>query len=128
MYSYLVMLVVASVVGFQGWRTVFNNYAVDVVGVNSVQIGMIQSIREIPGFLTFFVIYLLLIIAKHRFAALSSIILGLGVVLAGAFPSVGGLIFTTVIMSGGFHFFETSNQSLTLAQLIKEPEKLPVYS
>ena len=50
MYSYLVMLVVASAVGFQGWRTLFNNYDVDVVGVNSVQIGMIQSIREVQDF------------------------------------------------------------------------------
>ncbi len=114
MYLYLIMLAVASAIGFQGWRTMFNNFAVDDVGVNSVQIGIIQSVREIPGFLTFFVVYLLLLFSEHRFAALSVIMLGIGVFLTGAFPSFGGLLFTIVIMSVGFHFFETSNQSLSL--------------
>lgn len=114
MYRYLILLVVASAFGFQGWRTLFNNFAVDVVGVNSVQIGIIQSVREIPGFLTFFVIYLLLLFAEHRFAALSVILLGIGVFITGLFPSFGGLLFTITVMSVGFHFFETSNQSLSL--------------
>ena len=123
MYPFLAMLVVASAVCFQGWRTLFNNYAVDFVGINSVQIGIIQSVREIPGFLTFFVIYLLLIFAEHRFAAVSLIILGAGVALAGALPSFGGLVLTTVIMSVGFHFFETCNQSLSLQYF--EGERVP---
>jgi hypothetical protein len=114
MYRYLLLLVIASAIGFQGWRTLFNNYAVDVVGVNGFQIGVIQSVREIPGFLTFFVIYLLLVIKEHRFAALSIVMLGGGVFMAGIFPSFGGLVFTTVVMSVGFHFFETTNQSLSL--------------
>ncbi|WP_163711572.1 MFS transporter [Mangrovibacterium lignilyticum] len=114
MYHFLILLVVASAMGFQGWRTLFNNFAVDVVGVNSVQIGMIQSVREIPGFLTFFVVYLLLIFAEHRFASFSVILLGIGVFLTGLFPSFRGLLFTIVVMSVGFHFFETCNQSLSL--------------
>ena len=123
MYSYLILLVVASSIGFQGWRTLFNNFAVDVVGVDSVQIGIIQSVREIPGFLTFFAIYLLLIIVEHRFAALSVILMGVGVILTGAFPSFGGLVGTTVIMSVGFHFFATSNQSLSLQYF--ESDRVP---
>ncbi|WP_320168030.1 MFS transporter [Mangrovibacterium marinum] len=114
MYKYLILLAVASAMGFQGWRTLFNNFAVDVAGVNSVEIGILQSVREIPGFLTFFVIYLLLIFAEHRFAALSVILLGIGVTLSGMFPSFHGLLFTIVVMSVGFHFFETCNQSLSL--------------
>ncbi len=120
MYSYLVLLVVVSAAAFQGWRTLFNNYAVDIVGINAVQIGAIQSVREIPGFLTFFVIYFLLIIAEHRFAALSVMLLGIGVILAGMLPSFAGLMFTTVLMSVGFHFFETANQSLTLQYFSRE--------
>lgn len=114
MYRFLILLVVASALGFQGWRTLFNNFAVDVVGVNSVEIGILQSVREVPGFLTFFVVYLLLIFAEHRFAALSVIVLGAGVGLTGLFPSFGGLLMTIVIMSVGFHYFETCNQSLSL--------------
>lgn len=114
MYSYLVMLVIASAVGFQGWLTLFNNFAVDTIGLNSFEVGAIQSVKEIPGFLTFFVVFLLLLIAEHRFAALAVILLGVGNILVGLFPSFGGLLLTTLTLSLGFHFFETSNQSLTL--------------
>ncbi|MFV0522865.1 MAG: MFS transporter [Mangrovibacterium sp.] len=114
MYGYLILLVIASAIGLQGWRTVFNNYAVDVVGVNSIQIGISQSVREIPGFLTFLAVYVMMIIAEHKFAALSVVVLGLGVLLTGVFPSFCGLLFTIIIMSTGFHFLETCNQSLSL--------------
>ncbi len=114
MYSYLVMLVIASAFGFQGWQTLFNNFAVDVIGLDSIHVGAIQSAKEIPGFLTFFAVFILLIIAEHRFAALAVIVLGVGDMLAGMFPSFGGLLTTTLILSVGFHYFETTNQSLAL--------------
>ena len=114
MYSYLLLLVIATAIGFQGWRTLFNNYSVDVVGLNSVHVGAIQSVREIPGFLTFFVIYLLLLFREHRFAAFSVLLLGAGVLATGLFPTFIGVLGTTIIMSLGFHFFQTCNQSLTL--------------
>ena len=114
MYSYLVLLVLASAIGFQGWQTLFNNYAVDTIGLNSFQVGSIQSVKEIPGFLTFFAVFILLIVAEHRFAALAIIILGIGDLMVGLFPSFGGLLLTTLTLSMGFHYFETSNQSLTL--------------
>ena len=114
MYLYLVMLVTASAFGFQGWQTLFNNFAVDTIGLNSIQVGAIQSVKEIPGFLTFFAVFILLIIAEHRFAALAVIVLGIGDLLAGLFPSFGGLLVTTLILSLGFHYFETCNQSLAL--------------
>jgi predicted MFS family arabinose efflux permease len=37
-----------------------------------------------------------------------------GVALTGYLPEYSGLIFTTLLMSFGFHYFETMNQSLTL--------------
>jgi len=114
MYRYLLLLVIAVAIGFQGWRTLFNNYAVDVVGINAFQMGVIQSVREIPGFLTFFVVYLLIFCSEYRFAAISAALLGLGVLLTGFFPSHTGLIGTTILMSVGMHFFETTKQSLTL--------------
>ena len=114
MYQYLMLLVIAATAGHQGWRTLFNNFAVDQIGINGFQVGIIQSVREIPGFLVFLVIYLLLIIKEHRLSAISVLFVGLGVALTGFFPSFWGLVFTTLIMSVGFHYFETTNKSLTL--------------
>jgi hypothetical protein len=50
MYRYLLVLTVASAIGLQGWRTLFNNFAVEVAGLDGHQVGIIQSVREIPGF------------------------------------------------------------------------------
>lgn len=114
MYLYLIILTISSTIGLQVWRTLFNNFAVDVAGLNGNHIGMIQSVREIPGFLALLAVYFLLFIKEHRLSALSILILGMGVSVTGLFPSYSGLLFTTLLMSFGFHYFETTNMSLTL--------------
>jgi hypothetical protein len=114
MYRYLIVLTIASTVGLQSWRTLFNNFAVDVARLNGQQVGIIQSLRELPGFLTLLVVFVIRIVAEHRLSSLSVLLLGLGVAITGFFPSYLGLALTTVIMSFGFHYYETTNQSLTL--------------
>ena len=114
MFRYLTLLTIASAVGLQTWRTLFNNFAVEIVHLEGNHIGMIQSLREVPGFLALLVIFLIILIKEHRLSALSIITLGVGVGLTGVLPSYLGLIFTTLIMSFGFHYYETTNQSLTL--------------
>ena len=114
MYLYLVVLTISSTVGLQVWRTLFNNFAVDVAGLMGNQIGMIQSVRELPGFLALLAVYVILLIKEHRLSALSILFLGLGVALTGFFPSYPGLLLTTLLMSFGFHYYETTNMSLTL--------------
>ena len=114
MYLYLIILTISSTVGLQVWRTLFNNFAVDIAGLDGNHVGMIQSVREIPGFLALLAVYFLLFIKEHRLSALSILILGLGVSITGLFPSYSGLLFTTLLMSFGFHYFETTNMSLTL--------------
>lgn len=114
MYNFLLLLIIAATMGLQGWRTLFNNFAVDQVGINGFQVGVIQSFREIPGFLTFLVVYLLLIFKEHKLSIYSVMLTGLGVMLTGFFPTYLGIIFTTFLFSTGFHYFETTNKSLTL--------------
>jgi len=114
MFRYLAVLTIASMAGLQTWRTLFNNFAVDIAHLEGNQIGMIQTFREIPGFLALLAIYVMLIIKEHRLSALSILILGIGLTSTGFFPSYQGLIMTTMVMSFGFHYFETTNQSLTL--------------
>ena len=114
MYRFLVVLTVASAVGLQGWRTLFNNFAVEVAGMNGAQVGIIQSVREIPGFLALLAVYVMLVVKEHRLSALSILVLGLGVAATGLFPSFAGLTLTTLVMSFGFHYYETAKRSLTL--------------
>ena len=114
MYRYLIVLTISSSAGLQAWQTLFNNFAVDVAGLNGHHIGMIQSIREIPGFLALLAVFVILFIKEYRLSSLSILFLGLGVAVTGLFPSYFGLIMTTLIMSFGFHYYETTNMSLTL--------------
>ncbi|BCL60914.1 MFS transporter [Desulfomarina profundi] len=124
MYLYILLLSMCATGGLQAARILFDNFAVHVVHLNGNHIGMIQSIREIPGFLSLFVIYILFIIKEHRLASVSVLILGAGIALTGFFPTYYGLIFTTLIMSFGFHYFETTNQSLTLQYFDKDEAPL----
>ena len=120
MYRYLVVLTIASTIGLESWLTLFNNFAVEVVALEGNQIGLIQSVREIPGFLSLLVVFALLVIKEHRLSALTIIILGPGMGLTGLLPSFAGLIFSTLIMSFGFHYFDTTRDSLTLQYFDEE--------
>ncbi|MCK5686538.1 MFS transporter [bacterium] len=120
MYSYLIILTICSSAGLQFWRTLFDNFSVNIVGLDGSHIGALQSIREIPGFLALLVTYVILIIKEHKLSALSIIVFGAGISLTGLLPSYTGLMFTTLIMSFGFHYYETTNQSLTLQYFDKQ--------
>lgn len=124
MYLYLLVLTLCATGGLQAWRTLFDNFAVQVIGLDGHHIGIIQSLREVPGFLALLVVYVLLFIKEHKLAALSILFLGLGVCLTGLLPSFYGLIATTMLMSFGFHYFETMNQSLTLQYFSKTDSPL----
>ena len=114
MYRYLMVLTIASMAGMQIWRTLFNNFAVDIAQLNGYHVGVIQAVREVPGFLALLAIFIMRVIPEHKLSTLSVFILGAGVSITGFFPSFSGLIATTLVMSFGFHYFETTNQSLTL--------------
>jgi len=114
MYLFLFMLTFACTVGFQAWSIMGTNFAVDMVGLNAEQFGFVQSVREVPGLLTALVVVLLLLMREETLAAFAVLALGLGVLLTGMFPSYGGILFTTLLLSTGFHIFEANNQSLIL--------------
>ena len=114
MFWYLAVLTICSTIGLQTWQTLFNNFAVDIAGLDGDHVGVIQSVREIPGFLALLAVYIIMIIREHRLSALSILLLGFGLAITGLLPSFAGLILTTLVMSFGFHYYETTNMSLTL--------------
>lgn len=116
----LVLMSVAMPLAFNTWSALLNNFAVEQAAFTGVEIGILQSLREVPGFLSFTLIFVLLILKEQTFAVLSLALLGLGVAMTGFFPSEYGLYFTTVLMSIGFHYFEAIKQSLSLQWLNKD--------
>ena len=110
----LYLMTFAMSFAFGVWMALFNNFAVDVANLNGAHIGVLQSWREVPGFLAFAVVWVLLIMTEQRLALLSLLMLGVGVALTGYMPSFSGLLITTMLMSLGFHYYETIRQSLAL--------------
>ncbi|NQY65182.1 MAG: hypothetical protein HRT38_15955 [Alteromonadaceae bacterium] len=104
---------------FYAWLALLNNFAIEKVAFTGVEIGMLQSLREVPGFLAFTAVFLLLVMSEQTLALISLCILSIGVALTGLFPFEIGLYATTVLMSVGYHYFETVNTSLSLQWLTK---------
>ncbi len=107
--------------GYQLWRSLFNNFAVGELGVAADQIGLIQSVREIPGLLGFTVGLLALVLTEMRIIGLSTVLLGIGIALTGSAGNLPGLMASTVLMSIGFHYFVPANSS-TILQVTGEDE------
>ncbi|MDH3386655.1 MAG: MFS transporter [Gammaproteobacteria bacterium] len=120
---FLYLFAAAVPISFAAWQAMINNFAIEQAGFTGVEIGILQSLREVPGFLAFAVVFLLVLMREQTIAFISLLALGIGTALTGMLPSVLGLYFTTVLMSVGFHYAETIMQSLSL-QLISV-ERLP---
>jgi len=122
----LLLMAGAVPLSFATWQALLNNFAVEQAAFTGREIGILQSLREVPGFLAFGVVFLLLIIREQRLAYLSLALLGIGTAITGYFPTVLGLYVTTVIMSLGYHYYETMQISLSLQWIDKDraPETL----
>lgn len=120
----LLLMAFAASLAFSVWEVLLNNFVIEQAAFTGKEIGMLHSLREIPGFLAFTAVLVLLVVREQTFALVSLLLLGVGVALTGFLPSVYGLYFTTVLGSIGFHYFYTVQQSLTL-QWIKV-ERAPI--
>jgi hypothetical protein len=99
---------------FAVWQALLNNFAIERAAFTGAEMGILQSLREIPGFLAFTVVFVLLLMREQTLAFVSLLLLGVGTALTGSFPTVLGLYCTTVLMSVGFHYLETVQNSLAL--------------
>ena len=109
----LFLMAFAVPLSFAAWQALLNNFAIERAAFTGREMGMLQSLREVPGFLAFGVVFVLLVIREQSLALLALLLLGVGTALTGFFPSEIGLYLTTVLMSLGFHYYETMQTSLT---------------
>ncbi|ASG08912.1 MULTISPECIES: MFS transporter [Vibrio] len=124
--NFLLIISIIVPITFSSWMALLNNFVIEKANFDGSDIGLLQSVREIPGFLAFTAVFVLLFIREQRFILVSLGMLTLGTAMTGFFPSLTGLLLTTLLMSTGFHYFETLKQSLSLQWLNKDeaPEML----
>ncbi|MEX0969036.1 MAG: MFS transporter [Paracoccaceae bacterium] len=115
----LILMAAAQPLAFSVWHALLNNFVIERAQFTGVEIGWLQTVREIPGFLAVGVIALVVLVREQVLGLVMLATLGAAVALTAQFPSFGGLLATTLIGSIGFHYFEAINQSLQLQWIEK---------
>jgi hypothetical protein len=116
----LLFLMAASMpIAFYAWYALLNNFVIEAAGFDGADIGLLHTIREIPGFLAVGVIAVLLFVREQVLGMISLVLLGVATAFTAWFPSLGGILMLTFLSSLGFHYYETVNQSLQLQWLPK---------
>jgi MFS family permease len=100
-----------------GWATyaaIFTNFVSQDLHIHAEGLGLVESLREIPGFLTVALAALTVSIRESRITALALTILGLGLMGYSTVHSLGALIAVTMFGSVGFHLFSPLSSGLVL--------------
>ncbi|MFW8596169.1 MFS transporter [Cribrihabitans neustonicus] len=107
-------------IAFNAWTALLNNFVIEAAQFDGADIGLLHTVREIPGFLAVGVIAVIMIMREQVLGMVSLMLLGAATAVTAWYPSLGGILTITMLSSIGFHYYETVNQSLQLQWLPKE--------
>ena len=116
----LFVMALAMPVAFFTWYALLNNFVKEVAQFDGADLGLLHTVREIPGFLAFLVIFLIIVVREQVLGLVSLILLGAATAVTAWFPQLTGILVLTFLSSVGFHYYETVNQSLQLQWLPKD--------
>lgn len=86
-------------------RTIVSNFASEEMDIRPEQMGWLESVREIPGLLTFLMVGLTVFLARNLLVAASVALVGAGLMMYSRAYDMGGLVSATLVYSAGFHLF-----------------------
>jgi hypothetical protein len=101
--------------GFALYGGVFQNFLKDRAGARELDLGILESLREIPGFCTALMAGVLVAFAESRVAAAGLAITAVGIGATGVFERMPPIVAITVFWSIGFHLYATMQSPITLA-------------
>jgi hypothetical protein len=116
----LFLMAAAMPIAFATWSALLNNFVIEVAEFDGGDIGLLHTVREIPGFLAVGVIAIIIFVREQVLGLVSLILLGVATAITAWFPTLGGILTITMLSSIGFHYYETVNQSLQLQWLPKD--------
>ncbi|MEP2533335.1 MFS transporter [Shimia sp.] len=115
----LFLMALAMPIAFNVWSALLNNFVIEMAGFDGADIGLLHTVREIPGFFAVGVIAILMFMREQVLGMVSLLLLGVATAVTAWFPSMAGILTITMLSSIGFHYYETVNQSLQLQWLDK---------
>lgn len=101
--------------GFAIYGAVFVNYITERLGVGPKQMGVLESLREIPGLLAVFIAGAAAAFRETRVGAVCLVFSALGVAATGFVHSFPALVATTVFWSVFMHQWFTSSSAIPIA-------------
>lgn len=113
----LFLMALAMPIAFNTWSALLNNFVIEVADFDGADIGLLHTVREIPGFLAVGVIAIIIFVREQVLGLVSLVLLGVATAVTAWFPTMGGILTITMLSSIGFHYYETVNQSLQLQWL-----------
>lgn len=100
--------------GFAVYCGIFQNYLKDKLFAGPMQLGVLESTRELPGLLAALMAGTLVALAETRIATLGLAITAIGIGFTGFMGHYGILVAITVFWSIGFHLYATVSPAITL--------------
>lgn len=101
--------------GFAVYGAVFINFITETLGIHAVQMGALESTREIPGLLAVAIAAVFARFAEARIAALCLCLSAAGVAATGYVHGYAELVLVTVFWSVFMHQWFTSSSAIPLA-------------
>ncbi|MBD3181802.1 MFS transporter [Candidatus Poribacteria bacterium] len=122
----LIMVAVAVFVlniGFMGiYMSIYNSFVADEIGIEPTQLGIVESIRESPGFLSAFIAALTMQIPSPVLSGVVLLIMAVGIGALSQVHTVTALTFWAVFWSVGFHCWAPLQPAMVLS-LTKDERK-----
>ncbi|HEY0866187.1 MAG TPA: MFS transporter [Fimbriimonas sp.] len=101
--------------GFATYNGVFQNFLREVVEAKPIDLGLLESLREVPGLLAALTAGSLMMLAQSRVAALGLAITGIGIMATTLTRTLPPLIAASMFWSVGFHLYSTVSGAIILA-------------
>lgn len=93
----------------------FNNFIVDQLGVQPHELGYMESLREVPGFLNALFTAIIIYLAPPIVAGSALIVMGVGMAAYSQVNSFYGILIFSFVWSIGFHAWLPLRSAMTLA-------------
>lgn len=94
--------------------TLFNNFIVERLGIEAHQLGYVEALREMPGFLNALFIALTIHLAPPIVGGVALVVMGAGIMAYAEVTTVFALVLFSVLWSVGFHCWVPLQQAMAL--------------
>ena len=97
-------------------RTIFSNFVSEELAIRPEQLGWLESVREIPGLLTFLMVGITVFLARNVVVAIAVGFVSLGLAFYAGAGDLAAVVVATSIYSVGFHMFFPLQSAQVLSQ------------